>query len=77
MSWRQCSEVQTPLGTDPNLTVTHDFEECHIYEKLLLPRGSSLLSLQIGNVENFLFFFPQQVWTKYCIDYPNRNILFV
>lgn len=48
------------MGTDPNLTVTHDFEERHLYEKLLLPRGSSLLSLQIGIVENFLLFFPNR-----------------
>lgn len=56
-SWRQCSEVQAPLGTDPNLTITRDLEECHIYMELLLPHGSSLPSLQTDTVDNFLLLF--------------------
>ena len=60
MHWRQCSEVQAPLGTDPNLTVTHDFEESHIYVELLLPYGPCLLSLQTDTIDNFLLFSPNR-----------------
>lgn len=60
MSWRQCSEVQAPLGTDPNLTVTRDFEESHVYVELLLPYGPCMLSLQSDAVDNFLLFPPNR-----------------
>lgn len=70
-SWRQCSEVQAPLSTDPYLTATHDFEDCRI-DGELSPQGPSPPSLQT-DIANF----SQQAWTKYRANYPNWSISFV